>query len=63
MTNLRKVLWRQNKQVAICLEDTVGLISVLLITVLYQVRRHENEHEPVNEAWKEATESDSWDFG
>lgn len=35
----------------------------LLITVLYQVRRHENEHEPVNEAWKEATESDSWDFG
>jgi hypothetical protein len=29
MTNLRKVLWRQNKQVAICLEDAVGLISVL----------------------------------
>jgi hypothetical protein len=29
VTNLRKVLWRQNKQVAIGLEDTVGLISVL----------------------------------
>lgn len=31
VTNLRKVLWRQNKQVAICLEDTVGLISVLQV--------------------------------
>lgn len=35
----------------------------LLVTVLDQVRRHENEHEPVNEVWKEATEPDSGDFG
>jgi hypothetical protein len=35
----------------------------LLITVLDQVRRHENEHEPVNEVWKEATESDGGNFG
>jgi hypothetical protein len=34
----------------------------LLITVLDQVRRHENEHEPVNEVRKEVTESDSRDF-
>jgi hypothetical protein len=35
----------------------------LLITVLDQVRSHENEHEPVDEVRKEATESDSGNFG